>query len=159
MRSARRWAEAHDPRDALEWSVQQPVGNERKFAVRSAFRQWAQRDRAAALAWAAAIPESDRAADWLAPVVAMYVAMVSWQDAEEAIAWAQHIPDDAQREAALVTIARRWRDRDPARAEAWLAASPLSEEARARARQSAATPHEEPSVEETQSDPLTGDSA
>ena len=52
------------------------------------------------------------------------------------IPWAERIEDPARRTLTLVQIARRWHQRDPAAAEAWLAQSPLSEPKRASAAKS-----------------------
>jgi len=51
-----------------------------------------------------------------------------------AIEWAEQIEGSEEREIVLVDIARTWRERDEAAAEAWLLRSPLSEEAREKAR-------------------------
>jgi hypothetical protein len=51
-----------------------------------------------------------------------------------AIEWASRVEDEKIRERLLVRVARAWRWQDEAAAEAWLRESPLSEEARERAR-------------------------
>jgi hypothetical protein len=45
------------------------------------------------------------------------------------------VEDEKRREKSFIQLARRWRAQDPAAAEAWLQQSPLSEAARAKARE------------------------
>jgi len=92
-------------------------------------------ERDEALAWAeTALPEHGTEA-WFQHVIGLVVSTTSWNDPERALLWADRIEDPDRKKLALITIARRWRDHDPVAAEAWLMASPLSEESRSLARQ------------------------
>jgi hypothetical protein len=131
----RRWAVA-DPRAAMVW-VQEATTiapQAQKQAGRAAFRIWVTEDRDGALEWATSVPETDYQKPWMEPIIGMYTAVVSWKDPQQALRFAKWIKDDEERELAYITIARRWRDIDEEAAEAWLATSPLSEEARAQSR-------------------------
>jgi hypothetical protein len=59
---------------------------------------------------------------------------LSNSDPRAALQWAALMDDDEKRELAQITIVRRWRKMDEAEAESWLRQSPLSEEAREKAR-------------------------
>ena len=58
---------------------------------------------------------------------------ISWETPVEAMAWVALIVDEDRRELSYITIARRWREKDESAADAWIAGSPLSQEARERA--------------------------
>ena len=64
----------------------------------------------------------------------LFAVAISRERAADAVAWAERIDDPDRQQSAYVAIARRWREQDPPAAEAWLEASPLSEEAREAAR-------------------------
>jgi hypothetical protein len=132
---ASRWADK-DGRAAMMWvvSAAPEAPEEIRQAAQAAYRSWLQQDRNAALDWARTIPQPQRSDPWLQPVVALFVASVSWRDPQEALEWVGLIADEDDRERALISIGRRWRDIDEDAAEAWLAQSPLSDEARAKAR-------------------------
>jgi len=129
---ARRWAR-RDGAAALEWLSRAPVNHDNQLAVRATFALWARTDRAAALVWMA-----DQTADgmpaWLVPTLPVYARLLAEQSPAQAIEWAEQIEGSEEREIVLVDIARTWRERDEAAAEAWLLRSPLSEEAREKAR-------------------------
>jgi len=108
---------------------------------------WGREDRDAALAWTAQyIDEDGEPAAWLLPALPVYARLLAEQSllAEEspvvALEWAQRIQKPIQRDFALITIARKWRERDEAAADAWLEQSPLSEEAREKVRDPSWTP-------------------
>ena len=74
----------------------------------------------------------DDALSWLLiPLLGLVLAATS---PAEAIEWAERVELDSEREALLVEIARSWFRQDERAAEAWLARSPLSEQAREQAR-------------------------
>jgi len=130
------WAKK-DGASAMDWLLTRPDHMDTQVAVREAYRAFMIADMDAALAWVEATTEEQRQGNRLQGAIGMYVNKRSWEpgQAEVAIDWADYLKDDAERELALISIVRRWRDRDEAAAEAWLADSPLSEEARVKARE------------------------
>jgi hypothetical protein len=133
MRIASHWVGDDGPA-AMEWLSTQTPGPETDFAVRIAFRTWVWEDREAALRWTAA-KGREGLEPWLKPALVVYVRSLAEDDPAEAARWATLIEDDEEREFALIDLARRWREQDEDEAEAWLRQSPLSEEAREKARQ------------------------
>ena len=130
------WAK-EDGAAAMDWVLTRPDGPDTRVAIRSAYRAFMLADADAALAWMEATAEEQRHDDLLQGAVAMYVTMRSWQPGQAGVAieWAGYLKEEAARERALISTVRRWRERDEAAAEAWLADSPLSEEAREKARE------------------------
>jgi hypothetical protein len=134
---ARRLGQTGEGRKAVQWLNQSETGDpkEKGQAVRAAYLGWLSDERDEALAWAeTALPEHGTEA-WFQHVIGLVVSTTSWNDPERALLWADRIEDPDRKKLALITIARRWRDHDPVAAEAWLMASPLSEESRSLARQ------------------------
>ncbi|MAG34368.1 MAG: hypothetical protein CL908_26125 [Deltaproteobacteria bacterium] len=135
---AKRWVET-DPHAVMDWIAEMDLsdGEERareaRQAARAAFRAWIRKDKQAALEWSRSIPEPELEAAWAEPIITMHIAVVSWNDPGEALAWAERVRDPGERELSYITIARRWRSIDPQAAEGWLETSPLNEEARAKA--------------------------
>ncbi|MBW2577685.1 MAG: hypothetical protein JRE38_06410 [Deltaproteobacteria bacterium] len=135
MRSiiARRWVRS-DGAAALVWlSEAAPEGHDKNLAVRAAFALWGQIDREATLAWMQTQTAGESGA-WLQPVFPVYARLLSADSPADAIEWAERIEGDEEREIVLTEVARAWRLRDEAAAEAWLLQSSLSEEAREKAR-------------------------
>ena len=126
-----RWA-AHDGPAALEWLSHAPAGRVRDAAVRDAYRRWIYLDGDAAYAWAASIGR-ENTEPWFGAVAELYSMRISWETPVEAMAWVALIVDEDRRELSYITIARRWREKDESAADAWIAGSPLSQEARERA--------------------------
>jgi hypothetical protein len=128
---AQSWAR-HSGADAMDWLMTRPDEQETWIAARSAYREFVLADRAGALAWMEGTTEEQRRSRVLQGPVGMYISAVTDRDPDVATEWVLYLQDESQRELAWITIARRWRRRDEAAAEAWLANSPLSEEARAK---------------------------
>jgi hypothetical protein len=135
---AARWADQDGPA-AMEWLSKAPEGKERDRAIRAAFISWRRQDEASLFEMFA-----DRTPDdlepWMKAAAGVYAMAISWERPERAFEWAALIDDDQRRERAFVTIARRWRQRDEAAADAWLEQSSLSEEARERVRKPVQVP-------------------
>ena len=131
-RIAHQWAK-RDGRGAMEWLRKAPAGSERDGAVRAAFRGWRVYDQKALFAWFSEF-KPEGLPEWLHPAAGIYAMGISWDEPVEALEWAKLVPDPENRDLAMLTIARRWREVDPEGAEAWLAQSPLSEDQRAKAR-------------------------
>ena len=132
---------------ALEWLTTAPEGHEKNITIMSTLGVWGREDRDATIAWVTQhIGEDGEPPAWMEaslPVYARLLAeqsMLEEQAPIEALEWAQRIEKPNQREYSLITIARRWRERDEAAADAWLEGSPLSEEARAKVRDPSWTP-------------------
>jgi hypothetical protein len=133
---AGRWA-LRDPRAAFGWLAQAPANWERDAALRIVFGEWQGRDRAGALAFMAEHTQAGPKGaleSWVEALVPVYALTLSEVSPAEAVAWAERITLVKEREWALIQIARTWRRLDEAAAESWLASSPLSEEAREKAR-------------------------
>jgi hypothetical protein len=130
---AGRWV-LNDGAGALEWLSTAPDGPEKDLAIRASFATWGRADREAALAWMADQTADGKLAAWLKPVLPVYARLLAERSPTEAIEWAQRIEREREREITLIKIARRWRESDETAAEAWLEASPLSEEAREKVR-------------------------
>lgn len=127
-----RWA-AQDPLAALEWLSSYRAGKVRDRAVRDSYRRWVQLDREAAHAWTESVGRESAEA-WFGPIAEVHAHMLSYRDSQQALSWVAAIHDEERREQSYVAIARRWREKDETAAEAWLVESPLSAEARERAR-------------------------
>ena len=117
---------------ALDWLSHAPAGRVRDAAVRDAYRRWIYLDGDAAYAWAASIGR-ENTEPWFGAVAELYSMRISWETPVEAMAWVALIVDEDRRELSYITIARRWREKDESAADAWIAGSPLSQEARERA--------------------------
>jgi hypothetical protein len=117
----------------VEWVARAPEGRERKLALTTAFETWAMRDREEALGWMEQKLTSG-SEPWVRELYLPYARQLAAISPSEAIEWAERVDVDAGREEILVRVARRWLREDEEAALAWLARSPLSEEARARAR-------------------------
>jgi hypothetical protein len=143
-----RWA-AYDGPAAIQWLSRAPAGRVRDEAIRDTYRRWIKRDPDVAYAWAASIGRKN-VEPWFGAVAEFYAMRISWQDPTEAMEWVAIIEDDQRRETSYITIARRWREKDESAAEAWVVQSPLSEEARDKARQ---PPNRNPGPRQKQKDP------
>jgi hypothetical protein len=107
---------------------------ERDLAVKDAFTTWLREDRESLLRWLRSM-EPEGVEPWFRPAAAMCARVLARDDPAEALRWAALVEDAESREMSLIQVARLWRMQDPAAAEAWLQQSPLSEEARAKARE------------------------
>ncbi len=150
---------ALNPPNALAWAQTLASGSARDAAFISIASAWAQKDAPAATRWAGTLPESplqqaaltgalsywvlqDAAAArehvrTLPPATqvgaAEFVAPLLAQSAPVAtLEWAQTLADAAARNAALTSAYARWLANAPAAARAWLAASSLPAETKAR---------------------------
>jgi hypothetical protein len=129
---AQRWAE-NDGRAAMEWLSTAPPGYERDAAVNAAFQGWFQRDREGFASWLAEMGP-DGVGPWFQPALPKSASWIGAKDPAEGMKWAAAIEDDAARQRVFIRIARLWRAKDPSAADAWIDQSPLSEEAREKAR-------------------------
>ncbi len=118
---------------AMQWLSEQPEGQQRDDAVLDAVRSWTMSNSDALVSWARGWGR-DATPHWFQPALPIFAKVVAVEDPAEAVEWAARIEDEGTRHLTFIQIAHRWRQRDPAAADAWLAASPLSEKQRARAR-------------------------
>lgn len=132
---ARRWV-LEDGAAALEWLQTAPEGRDKRVALRRVYSIWGRRDREAALDWMAKQPRDENGdpEPWLEPIFPVYARALAYDSPAEAIAWAKRIDGEEEREIVLIDVARTWRARDEAAAEAWLETSSLSDEAREKVR-------------------------
>lgn len=130
---------AEDGPAAMRWLSERPPGTERDNAVLDAIRAWSMSDHDALTHWAPAA-KGEPIAAWFQPGLPIYAKLVGAKQPAEGIGWAERIDDAGQRAFTIVQISRRWRQLDPAAADAWLAQSPLSEAERSSAKQPFAPP-------------------
>jgi hypothetical protein len=125
----------------VEWLSRAPQSAENDQTLITAFATWCRRDREAAFAWM-----RDKLANgsepWVAKLKVPYARQLAETAPAEAIEVAQSAEPESVREPLLIEIARNWRSKDASAADAWLAGSPLSEQARESAR-SAPAPESE----------------
>ncbi len=129
---ARQWA-LEDGQSAMMWVASAPPSEERDRAVWAVYQEWRVSDSDELDVWLDAMGP-DGIPPWFHPAVDRVAMAKAWDYPLEAYRWAAKIPQDDRRELALISITHRYREVDPAGAEAWLAQSPLSEEAREKAR-------------------------
>lgn len=126
--------------DVVEWVARVPEGDEQQRANKRqslwvAYATWAQRDRESALEWLEQkVAEGPEPEPWLEALYGEYARQIAADSPEEALQWAERVEEENEREITLVRIARSWRRQDEEAAEAWLAQSSLSEQARTQAR-------------------------
>lgn len=125
--------------EVVQWVANsRPTEEERldlwKQQLWTSYAQWAFKEREKAVEWMREMLESEAPPDWTGLLVGEFARQLSVDSPGDAIRWAEQIDDEGDRELTLIRIARRWRRQDEAAAEAWLADSPLSEQARTRAR-------------------------
>jgi hypothetical protein len=131
-----RWG-MRDAPAALAWLSKQTPGYETRVAVRATYGEWVRRDRAPSVAWMAQQTPGGPTGEiepWLEPIVPVYALALGETDPREALRWTERMKSADDRQWVQIQIARLWRRTDTAAADAWLDQSPLSEEARAKAR-------------------------
>jgi hypothetical protein len=119
----------------LEWVANAPATETNRETLVAAYGIFARRDRDGALVWMQQQLSDPTSAPWIGRLYAPYALHLASSAPAEAIALAERVEPDAQRDALLVEIARAWRAQDEAAADAWLAHSPLPESSRALVRE------------------------
>jgi len=136
-RIGQNWLRREGPA-ALAWLSTAPESHDNDLATRMTFQEWVQLDSDTAMAWMASELASQspgvEPARWLLPILPVYTRYLAPEAPAEAIEWAAWIKDEEDREFVRIACVRLWREEDEAAAEAWLLQSPLSEEAREKAR-------------------------
>jgi hypothetical protein len=131
-----RWG-MRDAAAALAWLSTQTPGYETRVAVRATYGEWVRRERGPSIAWMAERTPAGPTGEiepWLEPIVPVYALALGETDPPEALRWAERMKSADDRQWVQIQIARLWRRKDQAAADAWLDQSPLSEEAREKAR-------------------------
>ena len=101
---------------AIEQLNTLPDSPNRDYALQNLGRQWAASDPKAAEAWIKLQPDSsDRDL-----AVAGFAGALARTNISSALQWAETIPDQSVKTETLKTIALRWLNSDPAKANAWL---------------------------------------
>jgi hypothetical protein len=121
---------ALDGKIAMKWVREHTSDDQRKIAVREAFRTWLLSDREGAVEWL----ESETLIAFHDPAISFYAKFLSDRTPEEAIPWCERILDEERRLACFKKAASKWYSRDAIAAETWLQQSPLDEAARSAAR-------------------------
>jgi hypothetical protein len=116
----RRWVEV-DPKAALTWLASLPPGPASDDALQGALRVWRSRAPEEAEAWVRGVSEEGGGSAAIAAMISLHA-----DDPPGAIAWAQRIPEPADRNRTVVRLARTWHRSDPEAAERWLEESALS---------------------------------
>ena len=117
-----------EPEEAAAWVLKFPEGNVRNSAMENLTLLWADQDLEQAGNWVQGL-EASASRDL---AMGAYVRKLGLMFPEVAVAWAEEITNEGTRNAQLEAVAENWMARDEAAARAWVAQSPLSEEAKAR---------------------------
>jgi hypothetical protein len=115
---ARRWVE-QEGAVALEWLATTPAGKERDWAVRTAFRSWGDHDPMGRHAWMETL-DVDNIEPWFQPAIELIVISLKFANPIEAARWAGAITDEDDHRRMHLGLARAWRERDAAAADAWM---------------------------------------
>jgi hypothetical protein len=127
-RVADSWAQ-RDPSEASRWVAEQSAGPVafQVLTLGYTLSYWVMKDAPAAQEFVRTLP-----ADLQAGVATSTAPILAQLNPAGAMAWAQSLPVPAARDAALGAAFARWADNAPDAARAWLAASHLSSEQKAR---------------------------
>jgi hypothetical protein len=107
---------AQNVQAALTWAKTLTDDTVRGLALNRILQTWAASDVSAASAYVAALPAGSDQHD-----AAVYLAgQLAAANPQNAITWAQALPDAATRPAALANAANTWAQRDPAAAARWV---------------------------------------
>ena len=137
MRGRLRSGESGAP--VLEWIATMPSETEeqakkRDVALRTTFATWVYRDAAEALEWMKRMTSAADRPEWLHLLYPRYALLLASDSPRDAMAQAEQIVDRDRREGTMIRVAQIWREADEQAADAWIDQSPLSDEARERAR-------------------------
>ncbi len=125
--------------DAMDFIAAQPNKIPVRTGARAAYRQFIMADSDRALAWMDTTTEEQRRGPVLQGPVAMYINKRSAQkEPLVAIKWLDYLQDEDERDGGRIMVMRRWLGHDAVAAEAWMAESSMSEEAKVEARRSTA---------------------
>ena len=113
-----RWV-THDPVGAMTWLSSLPEGADRTDGVQETFRDWLDRDSAAASGWI----EKQAIEPWIEPAFSIYSVYLAYTEPKRAMELAIRLP--TFRDPAVVKAGRVWAATDREAAKAWLAQSGL----------------------------------
>ena len=124
---------------AMNFIAAQPNKIPVRTGARAAYRQFLMADSDRALAWMEETTEEQRRGPVLQGPVGMYLNKRSAQkEPLVAIEWLDYLQNEEERDGGRIMVLRRWLRHDPVAAEAWMAESSMSEEAKVEARRSTA---------------------
>jgi hypothetical protein len=129
-----RWSRLDPSGAALDWLGGRPDDPERSRAIQTAFGWWAKANPEETRVWMERKWAAGTLEPWVQPLVRAYAVNAMEKTPLEGMMWVARVEDEAERESLMIGLARQWRAKDRAAAEAWLVESPLSEESRERAR-------------------------
>jgi DNA-binding GntR family transcriptional regulator len=127
----RRWASA-DPGAAHEWLLTLPDGPDKTEAAAAHMEVWLAADADAVDAWMTS-RGAEKMEPWMSTAITRYAAWLAStarRDYDSAIAWSLVPSRPKDQIDALRVVFRRWRQRDPEAADAWLASASLSDDQR-----------------------------
>ncbi|HIF96981.1 MAG TPA: hypothetical protein EYQ54_08145 [Myxococcales bacterium] len=133
---ARRWIDHHQPADFFVWLgglpplPDQSVDAELSGATGQAMKWWLRRDSDAALGW---LNSQDSIPPEYDPAVASLAQFLLKKTPDLAVYWADRIQDPELRSSTLIKSLGRWRRRDPAAADEWIATAELTDAVREQA--------------------------
>ncbi len=124
----RRWVQHHDRPAAFAWLLNMSddgdnVG-QRDDAVSAGFRSWMQLDPDSAQAWLLSMVPNAA----LDPAILEASKRLTPTDIGAAMAWAQRVDDESDRDAELARVGARWNNTDRETFQAWLSENELSDE-------------------------------
>jgi len=127
------------PEEAMDFISSMPNAISVRTGTRAAFRRFVIADPDRALAWLETTTEEQRKGEVLQGPVAAYVNRSSLAGQNLlALEWLEYVSHEEEREKGAIMIVRRWLENDESAAEAWMAESSMSEEAKTKAREGAA---------------------
>ena len=125
-----RWAK-ESPQEAMDFIVSLPDAVGVRTGARAAYRRFLIDEPEQSSAWMERTTEEQRRGPVMQGSVGMYINKLSGQGQPlKAIEWLGYLQKEEEREARLIPILRRWLRRDEPAAEAWIAQSSMSDEAK-----------------------------
>jgi hypothetical protein len=128
-RVADSWAES-DPAAAAQWSASLPDGDARTQALTATMQDWVRQDPAHALSWFSNVPAGQARDE---AISRFWNQLYQSGNTVQAQQWLSSMSDPQKRSSYLFDLARRWLERDPSAAQAWMSStSDLSADAKKR---------------------------
>lgn len=127
---------AQSGEEAMDFIASQPNAVGVRTGARAAYRRFLKADPDRAFAWIETLTEEQRRGPVMQGPIGMYVNRRSALGYPlQAIEWLDYLQEETDRESGTITIMRRWLRTDESAAEAWMAQSSMSEEAKLDAHQ------------------------
>lgn len=106
---------------------------ERAVSLQICWGIWSRAERAEAIAWFDSLVDSPDAPEWLPDIYTSYASMKAVEDPAYALDFVKN-RIEKDKEGSYITVAVRWRDKDPEAVEKWLETAPISDGAKRRIR-------------------------